>query len=457
MAILTRETLKLNPARLPGGIHFSWIIVGILAMVQIIATSISMAAGIIIAPLNDPDGGFGWSMGTIGGAIALYYLVGAIFAPISGWLGDRYGPRRLMLGGSILYGISMFLLGTISQIWHFYLFFGVMLSITQSISMVPLMAAVSGWFRRRLGLGVGILWGAGGLGTAMLAPLMGYLLGHMGWESTFWSIGAVGGGIILLLTAVFRNRPADVGLKPYGATNNDPPETVRNRSIEMLRLKVFNQHMRGTKAFWNLPIIHGLGCAGHGIVMVFAVPIAVDRGIDLVEAAIILTIISLVSIPSRFLTPVIAERYGPKNIMAICLFIQGVTVLILFWAQDLWAFYLFSALFGLGFGGEWTGYLVINRQYFGNGPMGTCYGWQMTGALLGHAIVTVLSGLVIYVTGSFNPILALSVAFSLAGVVVILMLEPTSQMLIPHWEESLPPEAPVEGCSVGSRGGLGNG
>ena len=441
MAILTRETLKLNPARLPGGIHFSWIIVGILAMVQIIATSISMAAGIIIAPLNDPDGGFGWSMGTIGGAIALYYLVGAIFAPISGWLGDRYGPRRLMLGGSILYGISMFLLGTISQIWHFYLFFGVMLSITQSISMVPLMAAVSGWFRRRLGLGVGILWGAGGLGTAMLAPLMGYLLGHMGWESTFWSIGAVGGGIILLLTAVFRNRPADVGLKPYGATNNDPPETVRNRSIEMLRLKVFNQHMRGTKAFWNLPIIHGLGCAGHGIVMVFAVPIAVDRGIDLVEAAIILTIISLVSIPSRFLTPVIAERYGPKNIMAICLFIQGVTVLILFWAQDLWAFYLFSALFGLGFGGEWTGYLVINRQYFGNGPMGTCYGWQMTGALLGHAIVTVLSGLVIYVTGSFNPILALSVAFSLAGVVVILMLEPTSQMLIPHWEESLPPEA----------------
>ena len=175
--------------------------------------------------------------------------------------------------------------------------------------------------------------------------------------------------------------------------------------------------------------------------MVFVVPIAVDRGIDLFEATVILTIISLVSIPSRFLTPVIAERYGPKNIMATCLFIQGVTVLILFWAQDLWAFYLFSALFGLGFGGEWTGYLVINRQYFGNGPMGTCYGWQMTGALLGHAIVTVLSGLVIYVTGSFNPILVLSVAFSLAGVVVILMLEPTSHTLIPHWEDSLPPEA----------------
>ncbi len=35
----------------------------------------------------------------------------------------------------------------------------------------------------------------------------------------------------------------------------------------------------------------------------------------------------------------------------------------LFWAQDLWSFYLFAAVFGIGFGGEWTGSLVINRQY----------------------------------------------------------------------------------------------
>ena len=65
-------------------------------------------------------------------------------------------------------------------------------------------------------------------------------------------------------------------------------------------------------------------------------------------------------------------------------------------------------------GGEWTGYLVINRRYFGDGPMGTCYGWQMTGALLGHAVITALSGLIIYATGSFNPILVLSIAASMA-------------------------------------------
>ena len=217
---------------------------------------------------------------------------------------------------------------------------------------------------------------------------------------------------------------------------------------------MFNQHVRRTRAFWNLPAIHGLGCAGHGIVLIFSIPFAVEQGVGLTQAAVILTIISLVSISSRLLTPVLAERYGSKRIMASCLFVQGITVLILFGAHDLWTFYLFAALFGIGFGGEWTGYLVINRQYFGNGPMGTLYGSQMTGALMGHAITTALGGVVFEIfrsSGILDPydvIFALSVAFSLAGAAVILTLEPTSKTLIPDWEMSLPEEARSGGAGI---------
>ena len=421
--------------------HYAWVIVGILAMVQIIESSISMAAGIMVAPLSDPEGNFGWSVGSIGIALGVYYLIGAIYAPVSGWLSDRYGPRRIMLVMAILFVGSLFFLGSITQFWHFVLAFGVMLSLTSSFSYVALMAAVSPWFRRRLGLGSGILWAAGGVGTAIVAPLMGYLIVNVGWRDTFWIIGAVGGGIVLLLTLIFRNRPADLGIRPYGAIDSDPPEVVREKEVERLRAKVFNQHIRRTKAFWNLPTIHALGCAGHGIVMIFAIPIAVDRGIGLVAAGVMISIISVVSIISRLVTPVMCEAYGPKLIMSFCLLLQGVTVLFLFWAQDLWIFYLFAAVFGLGFGGEWTGYLVINRQYFGEGPIASCYGWQMSGALIGHAIATVLAGFVIAATDSFNAAIALSIGLSVGGALLIWTLEDTSRVLIPDWEASLPPEA----------------
>ena len=65
----------------------------------------------------------------------------------------------------------------------------------------------------------------------------------------------------------------------------------------------------------------------------------------------------------------------------------------------------------------------------------------MLGAMLGHAVASGLAGLVLYVTGAFPPVLVLSMAFSLVGVLVILHLESSAQVLIPHWEESLPPEA----------------
>jgi hypothetical protein len=160
-----------------------------------------------------------------------------------------------------------------------------------------------------------------------------------------------------------------------------------------------------------------------------------------VSASVILSLISVCSIGSRFLTPIVAERVGGKPVITAALVIQGLTVPVLWWAHEPWTFYLFGSLFGIGFGGEMTAYLVVNRQYFGTGPTSTLYGWEMMGALLGHAVASGLAGLVLYLTGSFLLILLLSMAFSLAGVLVILRLESTARVLIPHWEESLPPEA----------------
>jgi MFS family permease len=402
----------------------------------------------MVAPLRDPRGDFGWGIGTIGALMAVYYLVGGLFAPVSGWLGERYGARRLMLAGGLLYGGSMFLVGLVRQPWHFLLAFSLLLALTQAICMVPLMAAVSVWFRRRLGLGTGILWAAGGLGAALLAPVVGSLLDRLGWQGTFWSLGAVGGGLILSLTLLFRDRPADLGLTPYGATADDPPAVVRGPAIERLRRQVFTRHMRRTRAFWSLPLIHGLGCAGHGIVLIYVVPLAVEQGLTLVAASVILSLIAVWSIGSRLLTPILAERWGGKPIMAAALVIQGLTVPILFWAHEAWTFYLFGSLFGIGFGGEMSAYLVVNRQYFGTGPTSTLYGWEIMGAMLGHAVATGLAGLVLARTGSFPAVLALSMAFSFVGVLVILHLESTARVLIPHWEASLPPEARAPGSSV---------
>ena len=436
-------TTKPLPAttRSPKGIHRAWIILAILAEAQVVGQSISMAAGIMVAPLNDADGGFGWNMGMIGAGLAAYYLFGALAAPVTGMLGDRYGARPMMLACGILYATSMILIGTVTHFWQFLLYFGVMLSVTQSLAMVPLLASVNGWFKQKLGLATGLLWASGGVGAAAVAPSIANLLNAVGWQATFTYIGLFGGGLLIILTFFYRSKPADTGATAYGSRADDPPDIIRSKEVDRLRLKVFNKAMRRTRAFWNLPTIHGLGCAGHGIVLIYSIPLAMDQGVSLTSASYILALISIFSIAGRFMAPILAERMGAKPVMMTALFVQGLTVLVLFWAKDAWAFYLFAGLFGLGFGGEMSAYLVVNRQYFGTGPLATLYGFEMMGALSGHAIATILGGLAIYVTGSFNPALVLSMFFSFSGVLVIYSMESGAKVLIPDWEDALPLEA----------------
>ena len=439
MASTTNQTpVTTRPSR---KIHRAWIILAILAIAQIVGQSISMAAGIMVAPLNNPDGGFGWNMGLIGMALATYYLCGALVAPITGMLGDRYGARPLMFACGILYAVAMILIGTVTHLWQFFLYFGVLLSITQSLAMVPLLASINGWFKDRLGLATGLLWASGGVGAAAVAPSIASLLGSVGWQSTFTIIGLAGGGTLVFLTLFYRSKPSDEGATAFGSRADDPPEIFRSKEVERLRLKVFNKAMRRTRAFWNLPTIHGLGCAGHGIVLIYSIPLAIEQGVSLGAASFILALISVFSILGRFMAPILAERMGAKPVMMTALFVQGITVLVLFWAHDAYAFYLFAALFGLGFGGEMSAYLVVNRQYFGSGPLATLYGFEMMGALSGHATATVLGGLAIYVTGSFSPALVMSMFFSFAGVMVIYSMESGARVLIPDWEKGLPPEA----------------
>ena len=432
--------------RSSGRFHYAWVILGILAVIQIFGQSISMSAGIMVPELRADDGRFGWSAALIGAALAGYYLVGSLTSPFSGRFGDILGARKLLTAAGLLFGGSMILIGFITQVWQFFLVYSVLLALTSSITIVPLMAAINPWFRRRLGLAIGLMWAAGGLGAALLAPVYSLLLESFGWTTTFVIIGSVGGGLILALVPFYRNQPAEKGLRAYGATASEQPAATFSADAAKVRLKVFQKQMRHTRAFWNLPVIHGLGCAGHGIILIFVVDFAVQRGIDFTTGAVILTLVQIFSIAGRFAVPIITEKIGGKPIMATALAIQALSVVILFFAQDVWAFYLFGAVFGLGFGGEMSAYPVVNRQYFGTGPVASVYGLQISGAMMGHCISTVAAGVIIQFIG-YEPAFILSMAFSGLGVLIILTLESTKRELIPDWEDQLPPEARTPGLA----------
>ena len=351
-----------------------------------------------------------------------------------------------MVGASLVMGS-----GT-TNLLLFYLLYGVLLSAAMAIFQVPLTAAVTMWFRSRLGLGMGILQSSQGMGPLIFVPLVLLIIhafggNENGLRAAFWVTGVAGGGVMLLLMKLFYNEPGQIGMRPLGAPEDEPLQQIQQPEVAKVRTKVFMRQAQRTGTFWNLIGIHFWGCAGHAIIIAFLVKIAEDADVSPGSAAGLFVALSVVSTVSRFWVPIVADRIGRKWAMAFCFFMQCAPIVILFFAHDSWVFYLFAVLFGIGFGGEMSAFPIINRQYYGSAPIGTAFGWQMMGAGIGMAAGVAVGGILRDITGTWNPTVAVSLVLSLVGVVSILVLPTTSRHQLPHWEDAILPEAGVDETS----------
>jgi len=137
----------------------------------------------------------------------------------------------------------------------------------------------------------------------------------------------------------------------------------------------------------------------------------------------VLATIAGTSVVSRFTFSVLAERLGGRTVLAISLLGQSLPVIILFFAQDAWTFYLFAVVFGLCYGGEMVGFPIINRQFFGSkAPLGSIYSFQMVGAGIGMALGGWLGGGLFDLTGDYTWSLLASLLMSFIGLPLALSL-----------------------------------
>ena len=424
--------------RLGGRLHYAWIIVAIAAMMGFITSSVRFAAAALVPHLSDPTGAFGWSYGAISLAFSLQWIIFGLASPYVGWLGDRYGVRWFLLAGSVFFIIGMLLTGTMDSLWQFYLYFGVILGISSTIFTVLPVAGITLWFRRHLGVAMGFVWSFQGFGVVAFLFLIGAAFGQLGIQWIFWLPGMAGGALLLMMVKFFYNGPADVGLRPLGDLGDGPIQRPRRDEASKVRAKVFIQQARRTATFWNLIGIHYWGCMGHQIINVLIVAIAVDRGLSLAAATGVLAAQQTVGVVVRAAVPVVAERLGCRIVWVVGMALQVFPLLLIIFFNDVWAYYLFGILFGIGQSTEVPTFPIANRQYYGNVPQGSLYGWQSLGSGLGMGLAPVAGGLLWDVTDTYLAPLLMSLGFSTLALIQSWLLPSPRVRQIPDWESHLP-------------------
>jgi MFS family permease len=119
--------------------------------------------------------------------LSLHLLVYGFIAPVAGYLADRWNPRRVMLIGITIITVATAACGFAYELWHFYLFFGVLVPIGNACCGWPLVGpTLANWFLKRRGLAMGIGQAGSGL-SATLAMFAEYNISLLGWRYAYFA------------------------------------------------------------------------------------------------------------------------------------------------------------------------------------------------------------------------------------------------------------------------------
>lgn len=439
----TTQEPKFRPAGLGGladnlGFHYGWIIVIVSACLIVSAGFAAQATGIVFSYLHNH---LEWDLSQIALGGSLFFLAAAFVSPLIGIITDRYGATLAASAGIGLTLAGVLIIGAATEVWHFWIGYGLFLGLAFSCVRIATQVAVNEWFQHRLGIAVGVLQTSFAVGPALMVLLFSVALETMGLRVAIWSVGIIGCAGMAVLMLLYRSRPPDLGLQPYGAKETQPPSLLHTASVRDMRASAFWNNLKRSGTFWSLTAMHCLGCVGHVVVVIYIVPVAEHIGIAHVAAAGILSVLIAASAVSRFCAPIIADRLASKWVIVSIMLLQGVPVLGLFWADSLWQFYVVAVIFGLGFGGETPIMLVFTRKYFGAGPMGRPIGCFEISDGLAISLGLWLAGVSFDSFGTLNFALAGAMACSLAGATIAMALKPARASTHHDWERSLPIEA----------------
>ncbi len=165
---------------------------------------------------------FGWTEADLGPVITAYLTAYAIGQFVHGWLGDRFGPRRMLavgFAGTALLSAALGFAGTVAA-------FGLLYGLNggfQSAGWPNVTKTMTAWFPVAARGRVMGLWGTNyPVGDAVATGLAAFILGSWGWRWAFWGPAVASAALGIVLVSVLRDRPEDVGLPPLADEGPSP-------------------------------------------------------------------------------------------------------------------------------------------------------------------------------------------------------------------------------------------
>ncbi|MFJ3663897.1 MFS transporter [Streptomyces sp. NPDC090119] len=384
-------------------VHRAWFVAAVTFVTIIGAAAFRSLPGLLIDPLHE---NFGWSRGMIGAAVSVNLALYGLTAPFAAALMDRFGIRRVVAVALTVIALGAGLTVWMTEPWQLFLYWGLLVGLGSGSMALAFAATVTErWFTERRGLVSGILTAASASGQLIFLPLLAWIVENHRWWQAAVTVALTALAVVPFVWLLLRDHPADVGLKPYGATEfvpKPPPVTGAARRT----LTVLGSAVR-TGQFWLLAGSFAIcGASTNGLIQTHFVPAAHDHGMAIPAAASLLAVVGVFDVLGTIASGWFTDRFDSRRLLAVYYALRGISLLflpMLLGPSVRVPMVFFIVFYGLDWVATVPPTLALCRERFGD-DSAIVFGWVLASHQIGAALVAWLGGFARDVFGSYDMV-----------------------------------------------------
>jgi sugar phosphate permease len=403
-------------------IYYGWIVVGVTCVVLLTGAGVRSTPGVLMVPLETE---FGWSRATIGLAVSINLILYGCIGPFAAAIMERAGVRNAVVCALALVAAGVASTSMMSQSWHLILMWGFVVGTgTGFLATVLAATLATRWFTARRGLVVGILSGGAATGQLLFLPAIATVAANFGWRTTVLTIAAVACAVIPLVLLFMRDRPADMGLMPYGETGTPAPAPQLPKGNPLtIAFRTLGEAAR-LRDFWLLSATYfACGASTNGLIGTHLIPACIDNGYSEVTGAALLATMGVFNFIGTTASGWLSDRFDNRRLLSIYYGLRGLSLFYLPYSfVDFYTMTLFAVFYGLDWFATLAPTVRLITNVVGRDKAGIVYGWVFTSHQIGGASAAFIGGLLRESFGGYTQAFMLSGSICLLAAIAALFI-----------------------------------
>ena len=401
-------------------IHWAWIILVTCFFDLFINYSIRLGYGVVMPEMIRDLGLSRAAGGTIFNAYLFVYVA---LTPLTGYLTDRLGARRVITSCCLILGIGVILMGTVNSLPIACLFFA-FAGLGTTGMWTPVLTVVQRWFSpAKRGMALGIISTGYGLGFATMGVAFPWIVRNFEWRYAWYFLGAGALVMVLFNGILLKSDPKSSGYLPWNQKEPlNPVEDFKDagRASDWSINMAFKD-----PTFWLIGASYfSISYSLYGITTFMVDYARFEMGLPLSRASFLATIHGICMLPGVLTILPLSDYLGRKKTILMCNFIITAILIGILFIEDSWIMlYVLIGIMAVFYGAIWPIYGVCAGDYFPKEVMGTVIGAWTPFYGSGAIFANWVSGILRDATGSYDVAFIINALMAAIGFALFLKVK----------------------------------